>query len=253
MKIKLANILFKARASDLDQTPQETIIDIIGQNYFLKRLTLALSLSLCALSATLLWQAFKLDRVVYILQPENTKYAEDLPAQTPAEAIPSPISPNADIGAKPIAPIIIPVPSELPDTPNRPKPEIPAAKPALPQLEKRMGLWDLMEQLRSDPMRESLEKTFNVNGIQIVFKEASPKGLISFELINESKGPLYLPGIQISGKPHKVYLERRVLEINTNCAGIIQMESLEETRILQLKFTAANAKPENLTLEIPRW
>lgn len=117
---------------------------------------------------------------------------------------------------------------------------------------KEAGLWETLDDLKKDPGREILEQRFNAYEVELYFKQASPSGLISFEVINQTLKPIYLPEMKVHKYRAQVLLDRRVIEPEASCAGVIRVEGNLPKR-LSVSFGAANLKYAEFQLEVPGW
>lgn len=275
MKIPLPAALFKARARDLESLPKESFLDVIRENLFLRRLALVMGLGWAGLVALLGWSLAGKSQVVILDQPLPVSYADQ--TQPPAGGELAGVAPDTgaaiappnqatrvrarDGSARVVARRLLfggqapddvaratatLSPSQLeshePDADTR---KIPQAAPG--------GLWVLLDSLKDDHRREVLDRVIAAEGVSLTFKEASPSGLVSFELSNDGRRTVYLPYLEVRQGEYRAYLERRVLEPGSRSRGVIQVPGLDLLQKLELAFGAANLKAVSISLELPRW
>ena len=274
MRFNIPSILFKTKAEDLEKVSRESFLDILGENRFLRTISLVLALGLLGTTGALIWKSKDNTQVILVEQPMNVSYVEEGPQSAAQEKPDLPVG-AATMVEEPQKPneltksvrtsltggtlslvkeaVGIPTASQVEPSKGAYVSETNTIPEPLPPPKKEPGLWELLERLKADPQREILEKTFKSGRIEVAFKQASPEGIVSFEVLNQSGRAVYLPILQTVGSKSRVYLERRVVEDGSKSTGILKVDGLGEIGSLKMRFSAANLSPMDITLEVPTW
>ena len=240
----------------------ENILDIKRENVFLRRALIVLGAALAGLALHILLHPNKKETVFLSSPCGNLAYADEPSSdanqtETPAQGEKSAQEQGQGLAAiktlimEKISPRRAKAKHTTSKTSNRLEsdPSKPPAVSSGTAKDKDSELWSLLDEIRNDPTRDLIEKTFQTGGLSITFHESTSDGKFHFELNNAGPGTIYLPILETSGV-RKVLIERRVLEPGSTAQGVLTLK--EKRRSLDLTFRAANIAAYQFQVEVPQ-